>query len=104
MATPHFFTKQPSEEYDITVDFATYRLESGESIQSISVSAVKESDASDATSDVIDDSGQSAGIVTIRVKDGTDGERYGVKVAVTTDSVPANKYESDVIMEVIDNP
>jgi hypothetical protein len=100
MGSPFFYEKQPSEKYNIDVDFAEDRLESGESISSTSVTAEKCSDETDATSDIIDNDSESGGVVTVRTKNGTDGERYRITIVVTTDAT--NIYESDVILAVID--
>jgi hypothetical protein len=97
-----YFPKQPSEEFAITVDFATNRLSSAESISQVTVTATKISDGSDATSDVIDGNSETAGIVTVEVKGGEAGERYDIRILVTTDG--GNKYEADVVMVVEDRP
>ncbi len=103
-----FFSKQPSEEFSIAVDFASLRLESGESVDSYTVTAVLCRDNSDATSVVIDSDAEDAGVVTIGVKNGgtllDDGswqeERYRITVKVITDV--GSKYEADIVMAVID--
>lgn len=101
-----FFRKQPFEEFDIAVDFASLRLESGESITVTTVTAVKCSDDTDATSDIIDSDSEAAGVVTIAVKNGVSvddnsefaPQRYKITTRVTTDA--GSQYEHDVIMEV----
>ena len=100
MGSPFYFEKQPGEEYNIEIEFVALRLESGESVVSTVVSAVLCRDDSDATADVIDSNSESGGVVTIRVKNGTDGERYGITARVTTDAAGANIYEADVVMKV----
>lgn len=104
MSTLHFFPKQPSEEFGITMDFATYRLQSPEQINTQVVTVEKISDGSDVTADILVSSAHDGAIVSARVKDGDAGERYNIKMAVTSDAAPANKYEADVIMEVLEKP
>ena len=93
-----YFDKQPWEEFSITVDFASLRLDSGESISTTVVTAVDCDDDSDVTSEIIGSDSEAAGIVTVGVKGGTDGSRYRITVRVTTDS--ANKFEADIVMEI----
>ena len=101
MAAPTFsFFKKPSEEFNFTVDFSALILDSGEVIDSIAVTAVKCSDDTDATVDIIENSAESGGVVTVRVKAGVDKERYEISIVVTTDSNPANVFEGDVVMVV----
>ena len=100
MAADHF-QKQPSEIETLTEDFATERLQGAETVSSHTVTAIKCSDETDATSDIIDSDSESAGVVTFTVKAGIDRESYKITVEVTTDA--GHIYEQDVIMDVKDD-
>ena len=97
-----FLSKQPWEEFRITVDFAVDRLVSSEIITVHTVTAAKMFDGSDATADVLGTDTESGEIITIPVKAGVDGERYNIVIRVTTDM--GNKYEVDVVMVIGDRP
>ena len=100
MGTAAFYhKKQPDEEYDITIDFATNRLESAETIDTVAVTAT-DPDGTDVSASLLGADTESNGVVTIPVKNGTDGKRYDIKTLVTADS--GNKYEQDVVLEIID--
>lgn len=96
-----FFRKQPSEAFNITVDF-TDRLGSGESIVSQTVTVTDETGASVTASDVTGDMSESGGVVTLWVKGGTDRKRYTLEVKVETDTSSPGEHEMDIIMEVIE--
>lgn len=96
-----FFRKQPSEAFNIEIDF-TARLSSGESIQSQSITVTDENGDSITPSDVTGDVSESAGVVTVWVKGGTDGKRYTIQVVVETDTSSPGIHEMDVIMEVVE--
>ena len=93
------FTKQPSEAFNITVDFSE-RLETGEAIASVATSAVKVSDSSTVTSTVLGTATSASGIVTLPVKAGTSGEDYKIRVVATTDATTPAIHEADVLMRV----
>ncbi len=97
MAADHF-EKQPAEIETLTEDFATERLQGGESVTAHTVVAIDCSDDSVVTSTIIDSDSESAGVVTFTVKAGTDGARYKITVEVTTDA--GHVYEQDVMMDV----
>jgi hypothetical protein len=99
------FTKQVAEQFNISIDFATHRLSTTESIVgSPTVTAILISDGSDKTSTVIDAANvtKASGVVTVPVKAGVDDADYKITVKVTTDSSPAQVHEADVKMRVRD--
>lgn len=95
------FVKQPYEEWAIAVNF-TNRLPSGSTIATMVVSAVKESDNSNASSDVLDATTATinSNIVTVGVKGGSNAEDYIISFRGTL--TPSGKVEADVRMKVRD--
>jgi hypothetical protein len=95
------FTKQPAEAFNVTVDFNA-RLASGEGITSETVAATLVSTGATATSTVITSASvsEAAGVVTIPVKAGTDGQDYRIKVTVVTDGAVPATHEADLLMRV----
>lgn len=96
------FVKQPYEEWTIAVDF-TNRLPSGSTIATMVVSAVKESDGSNASSDVLDatDATINSAIVTVGVKGGSNEQDYILSFKGTL--TPTGKVETDIRMKVRDS-
>jgi len=90
------FTKQPSEEFTIAIDF-TGRMATGETVASAVVTAA-DSAGTDATATVIESSSVSTPSVLVRVKAGTDGANYKITIVATT--ATAEVYEADVTMRV----
>jgi len=90
------FMKQPDDSFVFDVDF-TRRLESGDTVASAVVAAVKESDGSDAAA-LVPGSVVSTPLVAVAVIDGVDGETYrlGIRGTTTTGYV----YEKFVRMNV----
>jgi len=90
------FVKQPEDAFAFDVDF-TRRLESGDTVASAVVAAVKESDGSDAAA-LVPGSVVSTPLVAVAVIDGVDGETYrlGIRGTTTTGYV----YEKFVRMNV----
>ena len=97
--------KQPFEVLDRFVDFAN-DLPSSDLASIVSVTAIKKSDGSDATSTVIETTSPAPFIppgtkrVQFRVKDGTDGEIY--KVTVKASGSGGQQLEADVWLNVKD--
>lgn len=92
------FTKQPSEEFTIAIDF-TGRMATGETLDSAVVTAA-DSAGTDATAAVIESSSVSSPHVLVRIKGGQDGQDYRVTVVATTATTEV--YEADVTMRVRD--
>lgn len=90
------FIKQPAETFTIAVDF-TDRMATGEALSSATVTAIDSKGATQTTT-VIASSSVSSPNVLVRVKAGTDGERYKITVTATTSTTEV--YEADVIMRV----
>jgi hypothetical protein len=97
--TPRSFTKQPFEEITKATDFSQV-VESGVTVSSGTVTAIKVGDQSDASMDVL-----SAGtcvvsglLATWKVKGGVDQEDYKITVKVTFSN--GDKLEEDVTMKV----
>lgn len=90
------FEKQPAEEVWIKIDWSE-RLESGESITSHTVSAIRV-DTNASAPEVIGGSTVSGTILRIKAIDGSDGVVYKITARVTTSN--GNIYESDVFMQV----
>ena len=97
----NFFTKQPTEEYDIGVDYED-RLASGRSLSSAVVTAYDLVAEADATSTVLDDgTGAISGTTASEgVKAGTAGHTYRITFKATLDN--ADILEEDVVMTVLD--
>lgn len=97
----NFFTKQPSEEYDISVDFAD-RLVTGRSLLSAAVTAYDLTAAADATSTVLNDGTGAISGTTVAegVKAGTTGHTYRITFKATLDN--ADVLEEDLVMNVVD--
>ena len=98
-----YFTKQPSEQYAISVEFYLV-LQSGISLVSGTVSAIDISNNnSDATSIVLDSATVTinATKASIFVKAGVDGHTYKISMVITTTgSTPVSIFEEDLFMEV----
>lgn len=91
-----YVSKQVEEIESISVDFGN-RLGSNEAIASVQVKAFEDSiDVS--TSIIVGAPGLAGTVVTVRVKNGTDGKRYDLQFLVTATS--GNTYEEDVILVV----
>jgi hypothetical protein len=90
------FIKQPDDAFAFDMDF-TRRLESGDSVASAVVAAVKESDGSDAAA-LVPGVAVSTPLVAVAVIDGTDGETYRLGVRGTT--AAGYVYEKFVRMSV----
>ena len=95
--------KQPFEELDRYLDFSN-DLPNSNLASIVSVTAIKKSDGSDATSAVIESSNPAPFIpagtnkVQFRVKDGIDGEIY--KITVKASGSGGQKLEADVWLNV----
>jgi hypothetical protein len=90
------FTKQPDDVFAFDVDF-TRRLESGDTVASAVVAAVKESDGSDAAA-LVPGVAVSTPLVAVAVLDGDDEEIYRLGVRGTTTA--GYVYEKFVRMNV----
>jgi hypothetical protein len=90
------FMKQPDDAFAFDVDF-TRRLESGDTVASAVVAAVKESDGSDAAA-LVQGSAVSTPLVAVAVIDGSDGETYRLGIQGTT--AAGYVYEKFVRMSV----
>ena len=90
------FIKQPDDAFAFDVDFAR-RLESGDTVASAVVAAVKESDGSDAAA-LVPGLKVVTPLVAVAVIDGTDGETYRLGVRGTTTA--GYVYEKFVRMNV----
>ena len=93
-----YFTKQPDEQEVASFDFATDRFNGTEAAASQATSSINVETGDDSTAEIIDSSSQTAGVVTIVVKAGTDGDSHKITTLMTTDE--ANVYEQDAVMEV----
>ena len=95
------FEKQPHEIFSITIDF-TDELDSG-NVTAYSVQAW-DSDGTDATATVTDGISEAAGVVTIGIKNGSDGETYTITSKVTSDTTTPSGtpyvFEADIKMKV----
>ncbi len=97
--------KQPFEKLDRFVDFAN-DLPNSDLASIVSVTAIKKSDGTDATSAVIETSNPAPFIPTdtnrvqFRVKDGIDGEIY--KVTVKASGSGGQQLEADLWLNVKD--
>lgn len=91
-------TKQPSEIFPITVDFAA-ELATGETVASGSVTARNASTGADTTSTVLTGSATASGTTLARkVTGGTDGVDHVLTFAATTSA--SNVYEAEVSLLV----
>jgi hypothetical protein len=90
------FTKQPDDAFAFDVDF-TRRLESGDTVASAVVVAVKESDGTDAAA-LVGTLAVATPIVTIPVLGGADGETYRLGIRGT--SAAGYVYEKFTRMSV----
>lgn len=90
------FTKQPSEKFNITIDFVN--VLSTETISSYTLKIINNGIII-TTGDIIDSSSNTTTTVVIRVKNGTSGQDYIITTLITTNS--GNIYEKDVKMEVV---
>lgn len=94
------FTKQPQETYLISMDF-TNILETGDTLASQTVTAIKKSDGSSATATVINGAGLDGTFkVSVVVKSGTSGETYLLTTKVVTAST--YQYQMDVFMRTVE--
>jgi len=91
------FTKQVSEEFVVITDFSN-DLASGETISSSEVSAIRLSDGSDLTSNIIEFSQKSSKKILVGVMNGTDGELYRITIKVQTSL--GYKFQKNLIMKV----
>ena len=91
--------KTPDETYIISIDFAA-DLNAGETITTRTVTATRLRDGGTATSDFLDGApgGGETSKCTMRIKAGTSGETYRVKMVVVTSQ--ANTYEAEVDIPV----
>jgi hypothetical protein len=81
---PH--AKEVEEKYFVTIDIASWLQ--GEAISTVAFTAIKISDNSDASTDILD-AGKctySGSILKPYIKAGVGDERYYVKMKVTTDA------------------
>lgn len=98
-STEGSFTKQPYETYIISMDF-TNVLESGDTLASQNLTAIRKSDATSATTTVITSSGIDGGKLSVLVKAGTNGETYQLTGKVIT--ILSYQYQMDVLMQVVE--
>lgn len=91
------FTKQVSEEFVVTTDFSN-DLSSGETISSADVSAIRLSDGSVLTGDVIEFSQKSSKKVLVGVQNGSDGELYRIEIRIQTSL--GYKFQKNLTMKV----
>lgn len=91
------FTKQVSEEFVITTDFAN-DLGAAETISSIDVSAIRLSDGGDLTSSVIEFSQKSSKKVLVGVQNGVDNELYRIVIKIQTSL--GYKFQKNILMKV----
>jgi hypothetical protein len=91
------FTKQSSEQFTIEIDFSR-RLETGETINSYTLSAINNSTSEDVESIIVDADSNDTTSVYITVKAGTTGNKYKFTAIITTSEL--NIYEKDVLMEI----
>ena len=96
--TVFYFPKQPAEQEVISFDFATDRFNGTEAAASQVTTSINIGTGADSTAVVIDSSSQSAGVVSIVVKAGTDGDSHKITTLMTSDE--GNIYEQDAVMEV----
>jgi len=99
MALVGRFTKNPSEEYDIDIDY-TSKLPTGAALSTIAMNAIDLSDNSDVTATVLNSatgtvSGDKA---VIGVQAGTDLADYKITFTSTLDT--ADIIEDEIIMRV----
>lgn len=76
--------KQPSEVLDRYVEFDAAMAVAGEEVADATVTCTDDA-GNDVTSTIIDSKGVSGTLVAFRVKAGTDGETYTIRVLATTD-------------------
>lgn len=98
MATPNKFVKQPTEDYDITIESTTAKLPAGRTISSATVAAVEDGGTTDNTvlaSTTVTVSGND---LTFHPQAGTDGKWYRFDVLITLDN--GNILEDNVWMIV----
>lgn len=91
------FSKQPSEEFIVTTDFSN-DLTSGETISSSNVSAIRLSDGSDLTSDIIELSQNGSKKILVGVRNGVDGDLYRIIIKIITSL--GWKYQKNITMKV----
>ena len=93
------FTKQPFEEFLISVDFEP-RLPSGASVATVAVSARLDVDGSDQSSTILSDTNAqvTGAVAQIMVKAGLLQQDYVVTFRATL--TPSGKLEKDVLMRV----
>lgn len=91
----HRFLKQPSEQYNIVIDFSDI-LSTGETISSIEVTAYDRS--SDSTSSIIGDSSIDDDTVIVFVQNGLSDRVYKISVIITTST--SQVFEEDIWMSV----
>ncbi len=89
--------KQPDEILPIIFDFAEV-LGTGDTITAKTISALKISDTSDATSTIVHDSDIVGNTVVVAAKAGTDLEDY--KITCLVDTTLLYKYEKDIRLVV----
>lgn len=94
-------SKQPYEAYYIAFDFSNVIASS--SIVSATITVV-DSSGEDKTSTITTAESQvlTATQVNVWIKGGTDGETYKITCRIITNSVPAEKYELDAELPVVE--
>lgn len=91
------FSKMPSSEFLIKHDF-TEELEDGDTISTVTVTATKTSDDSDATADVIETSVIEDDSIFAGIMGGSAGYDYRISIKIAT--TLGYKYQKDIMMEV----
>ena len=91
------FTKQSSEQYNITIDFSN-NLSTGETINTYTVIGKKSELL--VTDDIINSDTNTIDSVVVEVKNGVHNSDYVITVTITT--TLSNIYEKDIQMEVRD--
>jgi len=100
MATPNSFTKQPTEQYPIAIEFANH-LPINTSLNSVLVTAKNSDTSADTTGTVISGLGSVVGTqAKVVVTGGTDGERHTITFTVTLDD--GSILVEDIIMKIVD--
>lgn len=91
------FSKAAAERFPITMDFAS-DMESGDTISTQSVTAIKTSDNTDATATVIATPSISGSKIIVVVQAGTAGQTYVITFRATT--AAGYIYDASVAMMV----
>jgi hypothetical protein len=93
---PNIYYKQPWEEETIEVDF-TNRLAAGDSLSPVATVTIWDG-ATDMTTDMITSTTVVSPKVLIRVKGGTSGATYKMRIRAVTSN--GEKYEEDLSVRV----